>query len=72
MINLGSTRNSNELHYEVHILNFNEMIYGQALNVKVCFYLREEIAFPSFNDLISQINRDIDSVVNRFHLIKTH
>ncbi|OLO37974.1 hypothetical protein BTR23_12495 [Alkalihalophilus pseudofirmus] len=65
------TRNSNELHYEVHILNFNEMIYGQALDVKVCFYLREEIAFPSFNDLIAQINRDIDSVVNRFHLIKT-
>jgi 3,4-dihydroxy-2-butanone 4-phosphate synthase len=72
VMNVGSrpTFNENEesIHYEVHILDFDQDLYWKNIEVKVCFYLRDEISFSSISDLISQIEKDIKLVKNRFNL----
>jgi len=45
---------------EPHILNFNEGIYGKILTVEFLEYLREEIRFPSVEELSAQIGRDAE------------
>ncbi|MFJ5757735.1 3,4-dihydroxy-2-butanone-4-phosphate synthase [Neobacillus sp. NPDC093182] len=72
VMNVGSRPTFNEngesIHYEVHILDFDQDLYWKNIEVKVCFYLRNEISFPSISNLVSQINKDIKSVKNRFNL----
>lgn len=58
-------RNSG-LHYEIHILGFNQMIYGQILRVDVCFFVREEMKFNSLDQLVEQIKKDVDFVQKDF------
>ncbi|HZG71547.1 MAG TPA: 3,4-dihydroxy-2-butanone-4-phosphate synthase [Chondromyces sp.] len=74
IMNVGSrpTFNENDLsiHYEVHLLDFDQDLYWKNIDVKVCFFLREEMAFPSVSNLITQINQDIDRVRCRFKLIE--
>ncbi|PZE21396.1 3,4-dihydroxy-2-butanone-4-phosphate synthase [Paenibacillus xerothermodurans] len=60
----------NEVHYEVHLLNFNGMIYGKTIHVDVDFFIRHEIAFPTVEHLINQIDTDIAYVEHRFGLVK--
>ncbi|MEH7125125.1 riboflavin kinase [Bacillus sp. JJ1773] len=55
-----------KLHYEVHILNFDQMIYGQVIKVDVCFFVREEMKFSSLEQLVGQIERDLVFVQKRF------
>lgn len=73
VMNVGHrpTFNENEstIHYEVFILDFNEDIYWKDLQIKVCFFLREEVPFASISDLVQQINKDVDLVKNRFLLL---
>ncbi|MDR7075725.1 3,4-dihydroxy-2-butanone 4-phosphate synthase [Neobacillus niacini] len=72
VMNVGSRPTFNEngesIHYEVHILDFDQDLYWKNIEVKVCFYLRDEISFPSISNLVSQINKDIKSVKKRFNL----
>ncbi|MEW9671456.1 3,4-dihydroxy-2-butanone-4-phosphate synthase [Ammoniphilus sp. 3BR4] len=51
-----------QVHYEVHIFDFDEMIYGESLQVEVCFFVREEMSFSGLEELIQQINRDVGFV----------
>lgn len=44
---------------ETHILGFNEIIYGQDIQVEFLERLRDEIRFPDVHSLISQIQADI-------------
>lgn len=44
---------------EVHILDFSGDLYGEDLRIYFVERLREEILFPSANDLIRAINHDI-------------
>ncbi len=44
---------------EVHILDFNEDIYGKSLDVIFIERLRDEIRFASPEELIAQIKRDV-------------
>lgn len=44
---------------EVHILDFDEDIYGKKINVEFIDFIREEKVFASANDLVMQINKDI-------------
>nr|WP_245252040.1 bifunctional riboflavin kinase/FAD synthetase [Paenibacillus sediminis] len=46
--------------YEVHLLDFNESIYGQELVVELVAYIREERKFNSVDELIAQIRRDAE------------
>lgn len=43
---------------EVHILNFNETIYGDHVTVELRYFLRPEKAFRSKDELIKQIEED--------------
>lgn len=53
------------VHYEVHIFNFNEMIYNETLQIDICFFVREEISFSSMDELIKQIKKDAEVVKSR-------
>ncbi|MDR7075939.1 3,4-dihydroxy-2-butanone 4-phosphate synthase [Neobacillus niacini] len=73
VMNVGSRLTFNEdeesIHYEVHILDFDQDLYWKNIEVKVCFYLREEISFSSISDLVTQIKKDIELVKKRFNLL---
>ena len=49
----------NELTCEVYILDFNQMIYGERVEVKWHHYLRGEIKFDQVADLVSQLDQDL-------------
>lgn len=51
-----------KLHLEVHILDFDEMIYGEMLYIEFHHKLRDEQRFSSLDQLINQIHRDIAMV----------
>lgn len=44
---------------EVHLLNFNQNIYGRDVKVEFCQKLRDEIRYPSVDLLIEQIGKDV-------------
>ena len=44
---------------EVHLFNFTENIYGQTMEVKPYKQLRREQKFPTLDELVTQIKRDI-------------
>ena len=46
--------------YEVHILDFHKDIYNEQLEVEVLFFIREEKAFQSKDQLIQQLNLDVE------------
>ncbi|MCM3653411.1 riboflavin kinase [Metabacillus litoralis] len=46
--------------YEVHILDFHKDIYHEQLEVEVLFFVREEKAFQSKDQLIQQLNLDVE------------
>lgn len=46
----------------VHILDFQEDIYGQEIEIEIYRKLREEIEFPNQESLAVQIKQDIDQV----------
>ena len=58
--------NEKKINYEIHILNFNKMIYGKDIKVEVNFYVRNEIAFPDIEQLVRRIKEDIKFVEKRF------
>ena len=44
--------------FEVHILDFDEDIYGEIISVKVLKHLRPMRTFKGINELIHQITKD--------------
>jgi riboflavin kinase/FMN adenylyltransferase len=57
-IGYSPTFDDNELTVEVHILDFNENLYGQSINVRFVERIRDEIKFSSISELSQQIARD--------------
>lgn len=51
---------------EVHLLNFNQDIYGRYVEVEFCEKLREEIRYPTIELLKAQIEKDIIVAQNYF------
>lgn len=54
------------VHYEVHLFDFAEHLYGQRLRVNVCFFVRAEKSFAGVDELIAQIRRDVEETRRRF------
>lgn len=52
----------NKLSLEVHILDFNEDIYGEQIAVRFHAFIRGERKFPSIEQLIAQIRQDAEWV----------
>ena len=58
------------LSFEVHILHFNQNIYGQQLMIDILFFIREEQAFNSVEQLVQQLENDVEKANKQFPSIK--
>lgn len=47
------------LTVETHLIDYNGDLYGETLEVRFITRLRDELRFPSVNDLIAQLHLDI-------------
>jgi len=56
------SQDSNEVHIETHILNFEQDIYGEELEVRFEKRVRDERKFDSIANLVAQINKDISNL----------
>jgi riboflavin kinase/FMN adenylyltransferase len=66
-VNIGISPTYNRLsdrhrRIEVHLIDFNEDIYGQQLELELVSYLRAERSYPSYLELKTQIAKDIEMV----------
>lgn len=52
-------KDSQQIHIETHMLDFNTDIYGEVLEIQFLHKIRDEKKFPTVNDLISQIKDDV-------------
>lgn len=66
--NLGirPTVNGTRTLLEVHLLDFNQDIYGRYVEVEFCQKLREEIHYSNVDELILQIARDVKATEHYF------
>ena len=63
--NIGYSPTFNNGKYftvEVHILDFNQNIYGQNIRVNFVERIRDEIKFPGIAELSEQITKDMEKV----------
>jgi riboflavin kinase/FMN adenylyltransferase len=60
-IGYSPTFDDRQFTVEVHILDFNEAIYGEKIRVNFVKRLRGEIKFASIEELKRQIERDIET-----------
>ena len=68
MMNIGHNPTCNlsdELSTEVNIFDFNEKIYGKVVLIICLIYVREEIKFNSTEELISQLRKDKEIIINK-------
>ena len=61
MANIGysPTFDNGQFTVEVHILNFNQNIYGQKIRINFVERIRDEVKFPGISELAEQIHKDI-------------
>lgn len=69
MANLGTrpTVDGQKTLLEVHIFDFDEIIYGKSLEVEFCRKIRDEQRFSSLDALKTQIQADHIAVESYFH-----
>ncbi len=66
LVNIGyrpSFKTEKVVSIEVHILDFNENIYGEEMKITFHRKIRNEKKFESVDALIDQINQDIFSII---------
>ena len=51
---------------EVHLLDFDRVIYGKRIEVRFRQKIRDEIKFDSLESLKAQIHRDVSTARNYF------
>ena len=68
MMNIGNrpTFPGREFSIEVHILDFNEEIYGETIQVELIERVRDEKKFENLNELENQLKKDKESVISIF------
>jgi riboflavin kinase/FMN adenylyltransferase len=67
--NIGNNptfKDTDHLHVETNIFDFESDIYGESLDVEFLHKIREEKKFPTVNDLIAQIKADVLFAKNYF------
>ena len=58
-IGFNPTFNRDRLSVEIHIFDFNQVIYGKEIEVEFVSRIRSETAFKSKEELVDQIKKDI-------------
>lgn len=68
IMNIGSrpTVEGEGITQEVHILNFDDDIYGEKMKVEIVSFLRPEKKFKDIRELVGQIELDCESVKGIF------
>lgn len=67
MMNIGhrpTIDNGSDISLEVHIIDFSEDIYHQEIKIQFLHKIRDEKKFNSIDELILQLNKDKEFVVN--------
>lgn len=68
MVNIGYNPTFNQVEHpsiEVHILDFEQEIYGKEISLSFIDYLRPEKKFNSVQDLILQLEQDRSQLIER-------
>lgn len=71
MVNIGmhpTISKLDEPSVEVHIIGFNDNIYGKKLTIEFVDFLRDEKTFASLDELINQLKYDLNYVICHYHL----
>jgi riboflavin kinase / FMN adenylyltransferase len=69
--NIGNNptfKDTQHLHIETHLFDFDVDIYGESLDIEFIKKIRDEKKFSTVNELIAQIKSDIDQT--KLHLEK--
>ena len=68
MMNIGyrPTVNGKERRIEVHILDFDQEIYGVKVSVELHYFIRKEIKFSGLDSLKEQLDRDKKNCIAKF------
>ena len=69
VMNVGNRPTFKDGHHvtvEVHILNFNETIYGEHIVIEPMFPIRLEKKFSGVQALIEQLKKDVQYAISRF------
>ena len=53
-------KDTNQIHVETNLFDFNSDIYGEILEIQFLHKIRDEKKFPTVNDLINQIKADVE------------
>ena len=63
VVNIGvrPTFSETTLAIEAHLLDFTGDLYGRRMRLDFMLHLREEMRFPSVEDLKAQIARDVQA-----------
>lgn len=67
MLNIGhrpTLNNGSNQSIEVHIIDFSEDIYREPMRIEFMHFIRPEIKFNSVEELVAQIRKDAESVIN--------
>ncbi len=66
MMNIGERPTFNETNFsiEVHILDFNDDIYGKEIQAQFVERIRDEMKFSGKEELIEQLNKDKEMTIN--------
>jgi len=60
--NIGNNptfKDTHQLHIETNLFDFETDIYGEKLDIEFLKKVRDEVKFPTVNDLIAQIKTDV-------------
>ena len=60
-IGFNPTFGRTRLSLEIHLFDFSEQLYGEAIEVSFVKKIRDERAFPSVTDLVKQIGQDVEA-----------
>lgn len=67
-VGIRPTIGGTKILLEVHLLNFNQDVYGRYVKVEFCKKLRDEIRFASIEDLKKQIHLDVIAAKHFFNI----
>ena len=69
ILNIGhrpTVANGSHISIEVHLMNFDNDIYGKEISIAVCHFLRKESKFDGLDQLKAQLEKDKQNAMHLF------